>query len=71
MQLTFEEAMKTPEAELWKATSTKAWSVLQDRKVFKLFPSSKVPAGHNLFKSMWVTQVKIFNTRKARVVAQV
>ena len=62
----YQQAMKLPEAELWKEAAQKEIKSLQDFKV----PISNVPTGQNVIGSKWVFKVKTDNTYKARLVAQ-
>ena len=66
----YQQAMKLPEAELWKEPAQKEIESLQDLKVYTLLPKSNVPKGQNVIGSKWVFKVKTDNTYKARLVAQ-
>ena len=66
----YQQAMKLPEAELWKEAAQKEIKSLQDLKVYTLVPISNVPNGQNVIGSKWVFKLKTDNTYKARLVAQ-
>ena len=66
----YEQAMKLPEAELWKEAAQKKIKSLQDLKVYTLVPKSNIPKGQNVIGSKWVFKVKTDNTYQARLVAQ-
>ena len=66
----YQQAMKLPEAELWKEAAQKEIKSLQDLEVYTLVPISNVPKGQNVINSKWVFKVKTDNTYKARLVAQ-
>ena len=65
---TFQEAMKLPDAELWRAAAKKELYSLEDLQVHKLVPRSTVPPGTRVYKSRWVFKAKADNTHKARLV---
>ena len=67
---TFKEAMRLPEAKMWKAASDKEMKSLQDLKVYTLVPRSGVPPEQKVIGSKWVYKVKADNTPKARLVAK-
>ena len=64
---TFKEAMRLPEAKMWRAASDKEMKSLQDLEVYTLAPCSEIPPGQ---KSKCVYKVKVDNTHKARLVAK-
>ena len=66
----YQQAMKLPEAELWKEAAQKEIKSLGDLKVYTLVPISNVPKGPNVIGSKWVFKVKTDSTYKARLVAQ-
>lgn len=66
----FYDAMKTPEASLWRAAADKEMDSLHELKVYKLVPRSTVPPGQKIINSKWVLKRKADNSYKARVVAQ-
>ena len=65
---TFQEAMKLPDAELWRAAAKKEMDSLEDLQVYKLIPRSTVHPGTRVYKSRWVLKVKADNIHKARLV---
>ena len=67
---TFKEAMRLPEATMWKAASDKEMKSLQNLKVYTLVPRSEVPPGQKGIGSKWVYKVKPDNMHKVRLVAK-
>ena len=67
---TFKEAIRLPEAKVWKAASDKEMKSLQDLKVYTLVPRSEVLPGQKVIGSKWVDKMKADNTHKARLVAK-
>ena len=66
----YNEAMRLPEAHLWKAAMEKELKSHQDLNVYKLVRKSDVPEGKNVIGSKWVFKLKADNKFKARIVAQ-
>ena len=48
---TFKEAMRLPEAKMWKAASDKEMKSLQDLKVYTLVPRFEAPTGQKVIGS--------------------
>ena len=67
---TYHEAIKMPDAGLWRSAAKKELMTLREPNVYKLVPRSTVPPGQNVINTKWVLKVKADDSRKARLVAQ-
>ena len=61
----FQEAMKMPDADLWREAAEKEIKSLQDLNFYKLVPRSTVPPGQTVIGTKWIFKVKIKRTRRA------
>lgn len=65
---TFEEALKLPDAELWRTSAKNEMDSVEDLQVYKLDPRSTVPPGTRTYKTRWVFKFRTGNTHAARFV---
>ena len=68
---TFQEALRSPDAELWKKAADEEYNSIMANETWELVEK---PVGANLIKSMWIFRVKVrpdgSERHKARLVAK-